>query len=202
MVKLIRRRGVKWWRFFLNYIKAHNYTLRLFISASLFFSLCTSTSLMEDWWLTVWGIDERTKSSYSYGLIDSICIHFDVSMANIDYINFTVYQIWPLNWFCKWTEKAINPVQWMQHIHWLSFFQRTVWYFARWNFSCSLGRVVKATDSKSVGLCPRRFESCRLRDIFRILFYQRSLSILFRTRKKSSTWSGDHKWISIDAFSS
>ena len=28
----------------------------------------------------------------------------------------------------------------------------------------SHGRVVKATDSKSVGLCPRRFESCWLRD--------------------------------------
>ena len=28
------------------------------------------------------------------------------------------------------------------------------------------GRVVKAIDSKSIGLCPRRFESCSLRKIF------------------------------------
>ena len=29
----------------------------------------------------------------------------------------------------------------------------------------SRGRVVKAIDQKSIGLCPRRFESCRLRTI-------------------------------------
>ena len=30
----------------------------------------------------------------------------------------------------------------------------------------SCGRVVKAIDSKSIGLCPRRFESCQLRNVF------------------------------------
>ena len=30
----------------------------------------------------------------------------------------------------------------------------------------SRGGVVKATDLKSVGPCPRMFESCRLRDVF------------------------------------
>ena len=33
-------------------------------------------------------------------------------------------------------------------------------------YNSSRGRVVKASDSKSDGLCPRRFESCRLRDFF------------------------------------
>ena len=28
------------------------------------------------------------------------------------------------------------------------------------------GRVVKAMDLNSIGLCPHRFESCRLREIF------------------------------------
>ena len=37
----------------------------------------------------------------------------------------------------------------------------------RWH--CSRGRVVKAMDSKSIGLCPHRFESCRLRKDFVIL---------------------------------
>ena len=31
---------------------------------------------------------------------------------------------------------------------------------------CSRGRVVKAMDSKSIGVSPHRFESCRLRNIF------------------------------------
>ena len=30
---------------------------------------------------------------------------------------------------------------------------------------CSRGRVVKATDLKSVGIFPRRFKSCRLRNL-------------------------------------
>ena len=38
-----------------------------------------------------------------------------------------------------------------------------------WNLptlpSSSRGRVVKAIDQKSIGLCPRRFESCRLRTV-------------------------------------
>ena len=36
---------------------------------------------------------------------------------------------------------------------------------------CSCGRVVKATDSKSVSLWERRFESYQLRDIYLNLFY-------------------------------
>ena len=31
---------------------------------------------------------------------------------------------------------------------------------------CSCGRVVKALDLKSNGLCPRRFEPCQLREAF------------------------------------
>ena len=35
---------------------------------------------------------------------------------------------------------------------------------------CSRGRVVKASDLKSDGVSPRRFESCRLRTIFLMFF--------------------------------
>ena len=56
-------------------------------------------------------------------------------------------------------------------VHTASFkkFKSPVW----WKFrnrvemiACSRGRVVKATDSKSVGIFPRRFKSCRLRKLW------------------------------------
>ena len=34
------------------------------------------------------------------------------------------------------------------------------------SITSSRGRVVKAMDSKSIGVSPRRFESCRLRNLF------------------------------------
>ena len=46
-------------------------------------------------------------------------------------------------------------------------------YHIRLTSSC--GRVVKAIDSKSIGLCPRRFESYQLRN----LFYQKNLILFF-----------------------
>ena len=36
-------------------------------------------------------------------------------------------------------------------------------------------RVVKELDSKSIGLCPRRFKSCRCRHLFTFLFVWRAL---------------------------
>ena len=38
--------------------------------------------------------------------------------------------------------------------------------FARQSHLSSCGRVVKALDLKSNGLCPRRFEPCQLRRYF------------------------------------
>ena len=45
--------------------------------------------------------------------------------------------------------------------------------FNLWNLPSlsisSRGRVVKAIDQKSIGLCPRRFESCRLRTVLLLI---------------------------------
>ncbi len=67
-------------------------------------------------------------------------------------------------------------MNYMAYPHWL----HVCWisggvceYFGTWTSYCSRGRVVKAIDSKSIGLCPRRFESCRLRDIFYFISHLR-----------------------------
>ena len=36
--------------------------------------------------------------------------------------------------------------------------------------ACPVGRVVKAIDLKSIGLCPRRFKSCTGREFFFFIF--------------------------------
>ena len=53
------------------------------------------------------------------------------------------------------------------NVLWISNFRKLIKYFSHHDTSVaesSRGRVVKATDSKSVGIFPRRFESCRLRE--------------------------------------
>ena len=49
--------------------------------------------------------------------------------------------------------------------------------------SSSRGRVVKALDSKSNGVSPRRFESCRLRNIFLPLDKQKTYKQTKQTNK-------------------
>ena len=50
-----------------------------------------------------------------------------------------------------------------------------VWLNIHWSFSCFLshggcrGRVVKAMDLKSIGLCPHRFEPCRQRSVLSLI---------------------------------
>jgi hypothetical protein len=52
----------------------------------------------------------------------------------------------------------------------------------------SRGRVVKALDSKSNGLCPRRFESCRLRNV---LFKDLRRTIIFIYGKLRAHYRGE-----------
>ena len=51
---------------------------------------------------------------------------------------------------------------------------------------CTDGRVVKALDSKSNGLCPRRFESCSVRLFFFFSQWER-WSKHYRSRRSSSS---------------
>ena len=51
------------------------------------------------------------------------------------------------------------------------YFLLLIFNFVHEHVRSSRGRVVKAFDSKSNGLCPRRFESCRLRNLFFFPFF-------------------------------
>ena len=64
----------------------------------------------------------------------------------------------------------------LQKFHFLLLIFNFVLSFVR----SSRGRVVKAFDSKSNGLCPRRFESCRLRNLFFFLFFISVLILFFK----------------------
>ena len=48
---------------------------------------------------------------------------------------------------------------------------------------CIRGRVVKATDLKSVGVSPRRFEPCRMRQI--TVVHSKSLQFLLFERRRT-----------------
>ena len=51
----------------------------------------------------------------------------------------------------------------------------------------SRGRVVKATDSKSVSLWEHRFESCRLRDKIFFLHWTHQAKLLLQVRLELTT---------------
>ena len=67
-------------------------------------------------------------------------------------------------------------------------------------FASSRGRVVKATDSKSVSLWERRFESCRLRNTirwrlsFRFFSQEKWSSAAYVTTGESAFYAG-HCWL-------
>ena len=71
---------------------------------------------------------------------------------------------------------------------------RTVWFIMKitgyCSQTCSRGRVVKASDSKSDSLWERRFESCRLRTFF-ICNQHRATSSLKKQESRLKNGLGD-----------
>ena len=85
---------------------------------------------------------------------------------------------WTYNWLPSYASKStfIYP----KFTHFIS----TAQHCAMWGH---VGRVVKALDSKSIGLCPRRFKSCTGRVNTHEFFYVTKLIILMLNSGKL-TW--------------
>ena len=118
-------------------------------------------------------------------------IHAPLAYIKQVFYSFVIMQSWPsgkgvwleIRWdvpaqvrilltvrtFCHFSETSVDYSGYMHHWHILNKFVTHL-------LSCSHGRVVKASDSKSDWIFPRRFESCWLRVHF--AFFRKHLLMI------------------------